>query len=55
MLLVGFLSPMCVFLGRAKAREELYAFFQELNDYLIRKEVQNHSLVTDRLYRSDSQ
>ncbi|QIM62164.1 hypothetical protein A1D29_01925 [Pasteurellaceae bacterium Orientalotternb1] len=51
MLLAGFVSPMCIFLGRAKAREVLYAFFQELSDYLIRKKVPNHSLVTDRLYK----
>ena len=51
MLLAGFRTPMCIFLGSAKAREVLYAFFQELNEYLIRKKVPNHSLVTDRLYK----
>ncbi|MDO4641903.1 MAG: hypothetical protein Q4A84_09450 [Neisseria sp.] len=51
MVLAGFVSPMCLLMGSARDRTILYRFFQELKDYLIRKQVPNHELVSDRLYR----
>lgn len=50
-LLAGFRSPMCIFIGSARDRKILYTFFQELAEYLERKNVSNRELITDRLYR----
>lgn len=51
MPLVGFVTPMGVYLGSAFDKFTMYKLFEDLKQFLNEEEIPNKELITDRMYK----
>lgn len=51
MLKAGFITPLTIFLSNSFDRNDLYHLFQNLNQFILSKNIADGSLIYDRLYK----
>lgn len=51
MVLAGFITPTCVYVSNSHERNFLNDLFKRLNEFIVNNNIENGSLIYDRLYK----